>query len=45
MFAARTWLGIGVRNLAIRTMNFRPLANLVFTRGLGDDIELPDYPM
>ena len=41
----RTELGIWFRNLAMRTMNLRPLADLLLTRGLRDDFELPDYSM
>jgi 2-polyprenyl-6-methoxyphenol hydroxylase-like FAD-dependent oxidoreductase len=44
-FATRTGLGIWLRNLVMRTMNFRPLGDLLLTRGLRDDVELPDYPM
>jgi 2-polyprenyl-6-methoxyphenol hydroxylase-like FAD-dependent oxidoreductase len=44
VFASQTWLGIWFRNLAMRTMNFRPLAELLLTRSVRDDFELPDYP-
>ena len=45
VFATQTRLGIWFRNLAMRTMNFPPLADLLLTRGLRDDYEPPDYPM
>ena len=45
VFVTRTELGIWFRNLAMRTMNLRPLADLLLTRGLRDDFELPDYSM
>jgi 2-polyprenyl-6-methoxyphenol hydroxylase-like FAD-dependent oxidoreductase len=45
VFATQTRLGIWFRNLAMRTMNFRPLADLVLTRSVRDDFELPNYPM
>lgn len=41
-FATRTKFGLWLRNMAIRVMNFRPLARLLAGRQL-DDIELPDY--
>ena len=44
-FATRTGLGIWLRNLVMRSMNFPPLADLLLTRSLRDDLELPDYPM
>lgn len=44
VFATQTRLGIWFRNLAMRTMNFRPLAELLLTRSMRDDFELPDYP-
>jgi len=31
--------------MAMRTMAFRPLADLLLTRTLKDDFTLPDYPM
>jgi 2-polyprenyl-6-methoxyphenol hydroxylase-like FAD-dependent oxidoreductase len=45
VFATRTWLGIWFRDMAMRTMAFRPLADLLLTRTLKDDFTLPDYPM
>ena len=45
VFATQTRLGIWFRNLAMRTMNFRPLADLVLTRSVRDDFELPNYPI
>ena len=45
VFATQTRLGIWFRNLAMRTMNFRPLADLVLTRSVRDDYELPNYPI
>jgi len=44
VFAPQTRLGIWFRDLAMRTMNFRPLADLVLTRSVRDDFELPNYP-
>lgn len=41
-FAARTRFGLWFRNLAMRTMNFGPLATL-FAGSVRDDFELPDY--
>lgn len=43
-FATRTRLGLWFRNVAMRTMNFRPLANL-FAGSARDDFELPEYGM
>ena len=45
VFATQTRLGIWFRNLAMRTMNFRPLAELLLTRSVRDDFELPNYPI
>jgi 2-polyprenyl-6-methoxyphenol hydroxylase-like FAD-dependent oxidoreductase len=45
VFATQTRLGIWLRNLVMRTMNFRPLADLVLARSVRDDFELPNYPM
>jgi 2-polyprenyl-6-methoxyphenol hydroxylase-like FAD-dependent oxidoreductase len=45
VFVTRTALGIWFRDLAMRTMNFHRLADLLLTRGLRDDFALPDYPM
>lgn len=44
VFATQTRLGIWFRNLTMRTMNFRPLAEALLTRSVRDDFELPDYP-
>jgi hypothetical protein len=44
-FATRTPLGIWLRNVVMWTMTFYPLADPVLTRGLRDDLELPEYPM
>jgi 2-polyprenyl-6-methoxyphenol hydroxylase-like FAD-dependent oxidoreductase len=44
VFATQTRLGIWFRNLVMNTMNFRPLADLVLTRSVRDDFELPNYP-
>lgn len=41
-FATRTRFGLWFRNVALRTMNFRPLANL-FAGSTLEDFELPDY--
>ncbi len=41
-FATRTRFGLWFRNLAMRTMNFGPLATL-FAGSVRDDFELPDY--
>lgn len=43
-FATRTRFGLWFRNVALRTMNFSPLASL-FAGNVRDDIELPDYAM
>ena len=45
VFATQTRLGIWFRNLVMRTMNFRPLADLLLARSVRDDFELPNYPM
>jgi 2-polyprenyl-6-methoxyphenol hydroxylase-like FAD-dependent oxidoreductase len=45
VFATQTRLGIWIRDLVMRTMNFRPLADLLITRSMRDDFELPNYPM
>jgi 2-polyprenyl-6-methoxyphenol hydroxylase-like FAD-dependent oxidoreductase len=45
VFATQTGRGIWFRNLVMRTMNFRPLADLVLTRSVRDDFELPNYPL
>jgi len=41
-FATRTRFGLWFRDLAMRTMNFGPLASL-FAGAVRDDFELPDY--
>ena len=41
-FATRTRFGLWFRNMAMRTMNFGPLAKL-FGGGVRDDFELPEY--
>ncbi|MGZ4582846.1 MAG: FAD-binding domain [Mycobacterium sp.] len=41
-FATRTRFGLWFRNLAMRTMNFGPLATL-YAGGVRDHFELPDY--
>lgn len=45
VFATQTRPGIWFRDLVMRTMNFRPLADLLITRSVRDDFELPHYPM
>ncbi len=45
VFATQTRLGIWFRDLVMRTMNFRPLADLLITRSMRDEFELPNYPM
>lgn len=45
VFATQTRLGIWFRDLVMRTMNFRPLADWLITRSVRDDFELPHYPM
>jgi 2-polyprenyl-6-methoxyphenol hydroxylase-like FAD-dependent oxidoreductase len=44
-FVARTDLGIWVRNVAMRAFNIGPIGELVMTRTLRDDIELPEYQL
>jgi 2-polyprenyl-6-methoxyphenol hydroxylase-like FAD-dependent oxidoreductase len=41
-FATKTRFGLWFRNVALRTMNFGPLATL-FAGSVRDDFELPDY--
>ena len=43
-FATKTRFGLWFRNVAMRTMNFGPLARL-FAGSVGDDFELPGYAM
>ena len=45
VFATQTRLGIWFRNLVMRTMNFRRLADLLMIRSVRNDFELPNYPM
>ena len=45
VFATQTRLGIGFRDLVMRMMNFRPLADMLVSRSVRDDFELPNYPM
>jgi 2-polyprenyl-6-methoxyphenol hydroxylase-like FAD-dependent oxidoreductase len=45
VFATQTQLGIWFRDLVMRTMNFRPLADLLLARSVRDDFELPAYRM
>lgn len=44
-FTARTQMGIRVRNAAMRAMNLPFVGDLVMTRSLRDDVEVPDYPL
>lgn len=44
-FAAKTRLGIWLRDRAMRAFNIRPVGDLVMSRALRDDFELPDYRM
>ncbi|WP_006244373.1 FAD-binding domain [Mycolicibacterium tusciae] len=43
-FVARSRPGIWFRNLGMRAMNL-PIGNLVLTRALRDDLDLPDYDL
>ncbi|MCV7195937.1 FAD-binding domain [Mycobacterium angelicum] len=43
-FATRTRFGLWLRNVAMRAMNFRPLASLL-SGGIRDDFDLPDYEL
>ena len=45
VFATQTRLGIWFRDLVMRTMNFGPLADLLITRSMRDEFEVPNYPM
>ncbi len=45
VFATQTRMGIWFRDLVMRTMNLRPLADLLLTRSVRDDFALPNYPM
>jgi 2-polyprenyl-6-methoxyphenol hydroxylase-like FAD-dependent oxidoreductase len=42
-FAARTRLGLWLRDQAMRAMNWGPLFRNIAGRGLRDDFDLPDY--
>jgi 2-polyprenyl-6-methoxyphenol hydroxylase-like FAD-dependent oxidoreductase len=42
-FAARTRLGIWIRNAGLHAMNLPLIGDLAIKRALRDDIELPDY--
>lgn len=44
-FAARTDLGIWLRNQAMRAFNVGSIGRRVMTRALRDDIELPEYQL
>ena len=44
-FAARTDFRIWLRNQAMRAFNVWPIGDLVMTRTLRDDIELPEYQL
>ncbi|RDH76397.1 FAD-binding domain [Mycolicibacterium moriokaense] len=44
-FAARTSLGIWLRNTLMRAMKLPLVGDLVLSRSLRDDIELPDYAL
>lgn len=45
VFAARTKLGIWLRNAGMKTMRLPFVGDLVVARTLRDDIELPDYQL
>ncbi|MCX2929725.1 FAD-binding domain [Mycobacterium sp. CVI_P3] len=45
VFATKTEFGIWFRDLVMRAMSVGPLFDLIVTRTLRDDIDLPDYPM
>jgi 2-polyprenyl-6-methoxyphenol hydroxylase-like FAD-dependent oxidoreductase len=45
VFATQTRWGIRFRDLVMRAMNFRPLADTLLSRSVHDDFELPSYPM
>jgi 2-polyprenyl-6-methoxyphenol hydroxylase-like FAD-dependent oxidoreductase len=44
-FAARTKLGVWLRNAGMSAMNLPFVGDLVMARTLRDDIELPDYQL
>lgn len=45
VFATQTRLGIWFRDLVMRTMAFRPLADLILSRSVRDDFVFPTYQM
>jgi hypothetical protein len=45
VFATQTQMGIRLRNLVMRAMNFDPLGDLLVGRSLRDTFVLPDYRM
>ncbi|WP_099243674.1 FAD-binding domain [Mycobacterium sp. shizuoka-1] len=45
VFATKTELGLLIRHLVMRAMNFGPIFDLVASGTLRDDFELPDYSM
>ena len=45
VFATQTWMGIRLRNLVMRAMNFDPVGDLLVGRSLRDTFVLPDYGM
>lgn len=45
VFATRTEWGIWLRNAGLRAMNLPFIGDLVMTRALRDDIDLPDYQL
>ena len=45
LFAARTKVGIWLRNAGMRAMNLAFVGDLVVSGALRDDIDLPDYPL
>lgn len=45
VFATKTRLGIGFRDLVMRAINVLPRADLLLARSVSDDLVLPDYSM
>jgi len=45
VFATKTRLGIGLRNVAMHIMDAIPRADVLMARSLTDNLRLPDYPM
>ena len=45
VFATQTWMGIRLRNLVMRAINFDPVGDLLVGRSLRDTFVLPDYGM